>query len=490
MKADFPPEKIREMMYGIDTLVELNDGTKVPAVNLDNAATTPPFIEVVEAIQESLKYYGSIGRGTGQKSGVTTNTYWEARRTVLKFVNALEYNGEDIEEEDKDIYTILGDERNRYAAFFTNCATDGINKLASALIKSSEDIVLTTRMEHHANDMPWRERGRAVFAEVDEKGRLIIDDVDENGMPVIGSLEQVLRMYNGKIKYVAVTAASNVTGYVNDVHKIAKIAHQYGAKIIVDGAQIIAHREISMLGDTEDENIDFFAFSAHKMYSPYGGGAVLGLKSELNKHVPSFYGGGMIETVTDDGVFYTLAPDLYEAGSPNFPGVVGMAKAMEILKRFGFDYISAHEQKLMKLAIDKLSQIPGVKLYGDNVNIKDRVGIVTFTIKGIENEVVSEELAGYSAIAVRQAAFCAHPYVRRLTNVGVRYDKEGLPLYPTGLIRVSFGIYNDERDVDCLIQAVKNIIVRPRVKFMVSNKLAAAYPTGYDHLSRLPGDRG
>lgn len=486
MKENFASSEIRKMMYGIDTLVELNNGTKVPAVNFDNAATTPPFIGVVEAIQESLKYYGSIGRGTGQKSKASTDKYWEARRTVLKFVNALEYNGDDFD----DIYMILDDERNRYTAFFTNCATDGMNKLASALIKSSEDIVMTTRMEHHANDMPWRERGRAVFAEVDENGRLIVDEVDENGLPVIGSVEQVLRMYNHKIKYVAVTAASNVTGYVNDIHKIAKIAHKYGAKIIVDAAQIIAHREISMLGKTEDENIDFLVFSAHKMYSPYGGGAVVGLKSELNKHVPCLYGGGMIETVTDDGVFYAPAPDLYEAGSPNFPGVVGMAKAMDILKKFGFDFVVAHEQKLMKLTIDKLSQIPRVKLYGDNENITDRVGLITFTIDGIENQDVAEELAGYSAIAVRQAAFCAHPYVRRLTKVDVRYDKKGLPLYPIGLIRVSFGIYNDENDVNCLVQAVKDIIARPRDKFMISNNFAAIYPTAYEQMSRIPGDRG
>lgn len=460
MGVKFSPESIREMVYGVDSLVKLGE-KMVPAINLDNAATTPPFKAVNDKILKSMKNYGSIGRGTGQKSAISTESYIKARKKVLNFVGA----------------------DQRYTVFYANSTTDGINKLASALIKSSEDIVLTTRMEHHANDLPWRERGRTVYAEVDEVGRLIIED-----------FERILKMYDGKIKYVSVAAASNVTGYVNDVHKIAGIAHKYGAKIIVDGAQIIAHREFNMLGKTNKENIDFFVFSAHKMYSPYGGGAVVGLIDELNKHVPCFYGGGMIETITDDGVFYTEAPDLYEAGSPNYPAVVGMVKAMKILKDIGFEYIVNHEQALLEKTISELSQFPEVTLYGDNYNYDDRVGIVVFTIKDIDNETVSKELADYSAIAVRQAAFCAHPYVRRLTNVSVSYDDEGKPLHPTGLIRVSFGIYNNEDDVDCLVNAVRDIISRSREKAMAVNMLDYAYmpqaKTGFEHLYRIPRDRG
>lgn len=461
MVTKFDSKSIREMIYGVDALVDLGDGKMVPAVNLDNAATTPPFHAVNEKIQESLKYYGSIGRGAGQKSAITTKEYTMARKTVLNFVGA----------------------DQRYTVFYSNCTTDGMNKLASALIKSSEDVVLTTRMEHHANDLPWRERGRTVYAEVDEKGRLLIED-----------FERILKRYSGKIKYVTVTAASNVTGYVNDVHRIAGIAHKYGAKIIVDGAQIVAHWEFNMLGNTRDEDIDFFVFSAHKMYSPYGGGAVVGLIDGFNNHVPCLYGGGMIETVTDDGVFYTELPDLYEAGSPNYPGVVGMAKAMEILKDIGFEYIANHEQTLLKKAINDLNQIPEVTLYGDSDNYKDRVGIIVFTIKDIDNKTVAKELANYNAIAVRQAAFCSHPYVRRLTKASVSYDDEGRPLHPTGLIRVSFGIYNSEDDIDCLVNAVRDIINRSRVKSMTIDKLACAYmaevETGFEHLYRIPKDRG
>lgn len=461
MEEKYSSESIRKMMYGVDSLVKLKNDKEVPAVNLDNAATTPPFQAVVDEIQDSLEYYGSIGRGTGQKSTISTQNYVKARETTLDFVSA---------------------DKNNYTVFFTNSTTDGMNKLASALIKGSDDVILTTRMEHHANDLPWRERGRTVYADVDEKGRLIYED-----------FERILKMYNRKIKYVSVTAASNVTGYVNDVHRIAGIAHKYGAKIIVDGAQIIAHRKFNMHGNTSDEDIDFFVFSAHKMYSPYGGGAVIGIKEELDKHIPGLYGGGMIRTVTDDGVFYIKAPDLYEAGSPNYPAVVGMAKAMNLLEDIGFEYIVNHEQMLLKKAIAELSKFPEITLYGDSENYTDRVGIIVFTIKGIDNITVSKELAEYNAIAVRQAAFCAHPYVRRLTKEPVIYNQEGRPNHPTGLIRASFGIYNSEADVDCLVNAVKNIINRPSMSKAVS-KLAGSFAdkakTSIEHIYRLPTDRG
>lgn len=460
MKSDLTKHSFRERMYGIDAPVELGNGKKVPAINLDNAATTPPFKEVVTEIEDKMAYYASIGRGTGQKSKISNEVYVNGRRKVIDFVGA-----------DKN-----------YSVFYTNCTTDGMNKLASALIKSSEDIVLTTRMEHHANDLPWRERGRTVYAEVDEvNGRLIPEEFDH-----------ILRMYGGKIKYVAVTAASNVTGYVNDVHKIAAIAHKHGAKIIVDGAQIVAHRKFSMVSSNDAENIDFFVFSAHKMYSPFGGGAVVGLTKLLNEHIPAFYGGGMIDTVTDYGVFYSEVPDLYEAGSPNYPGVVGMVKAMDILREIGFGIIEEHEKILLKRAVDKLSAIKGVTLYGDNDNMDDRVGIVTFTIKDLENELVSQELADISAISVRQAAFCAHSYVRRLTKEGITYDENGRPRHPKGMIRVSFGIYNSEKDVDCLAETVETIVnkVRAQEKGSRASLFREQHSGEYAYLYKTPHDRG
>ena len=279
--ADYTSKKIREMVHGLDVPVK----GYCPAINLDNAATTPPFKEVIDAISDKLLMYGSIGRGTGQKSVYTSEVYETGRAAVKEFFGL---------EPDDETYTVI----------YTNNTTDGLNKLASALIEDSkQDVsVICTRMEHHANDLPWRLRldaGRIFYAETDNMGRLDVSDIER------------LLQENKCVKYVCVTAASNVTGYVNDVHIIAKIVHSYGAKIIVDGAQIVAHRKFNMLGNSPDENIDFFVFSAHKMYSPFGGGAIIGLTDVLSKHTPRFYGGAMVSAVYDCNVDFSPLSDMY-----------------------------------------------------------------------------------------------------------------------------------------------------------------------------------
>ena len=315
-------------------------------------------------VNKELEMYGSIGRGYSQKSNHSTDVYNEVRKKVINFVGA--------DDGGNDIYT------STYTAFFVNNTTDGLNKLASALVESEDDIVLATRIEHHANDLSWRERCHVIYAEVDEKGRVIYDDI-----------ERLLRENKGKVKYVTVTAASNVTGYVTDVHRVAKMAHKYGAKIIVDGAQIVAHRAFSMIGNTPEENIDFFVFSAHKMYSPYGGGAVVGLREVLDKHQPEFYGGGTVNLVQDDKQSYKRAPEVYEAGSPNYPGVVGLGKAIDVLQEIGFDNIEAHEKALNRKLIDGLKKLDNIVIYGDTENIDDRVGVVSFNFNNINSLILA-----------------------------------------------------------------------------------------------------
>jgi cysteine desulfurase / selenocysteine lyase len=322
---------IRSKIVGLNAEVTLGNGSKAPLINFDNAATTPAFTPVLEEVNAQLEFYGSIGRGFGQKPTHSTEIDENGRQIVMDFVNA-----------DREHYTVL----------YVNNTTDGINKLSSALITSKSDIVLTSRMEHHANDLPWRKRATTIYAEVDSLGRLVSSDVER-------------LLSQNKVKYVSITAAPNVTGYVNDVHAIAKLAHQYHAQIIVDGAQIVAHKPFSMRGHSTDENIDYFVFSGHKMYAPYGGGAVVGLTDELNKHLPQFYGGGMVDVVSDYTETYPNAPARYEAGSPNYPGVVAMLKAIDLLKETGFDYIVEHEQHLMRKIIAGLQEIGRVTLYGD-----------------------------------------------------------------------------------------------------------------------------
>jgi len=424
----YTPENIRNMIYGLDVPVK-----GYPAINLDNAATTPPFKGVIAEIYDKLQMYGSIGRGTGQKSVYTSETYEKGREVVKTFFGL---------SPDDDTYTVI----------YTNNTTDGINKLASALIDDyTQDFsIICTRMEHHANDLPWRMRlgiHNIFYAEVDEMGRLDINDIER------------LLQENKSVKYVCVTAASNVTGYVNNVHSIAKIAHRYGAKIIVDGAQIVAHRAFKMLGNTPDENIDFLVFSAHKMYSPFGGGAIIGLTDTLSKHTPAFFGGGMVSAVYDYNVDYAPLPDLYEAGSPNYPGVVGMLKSMEIIKAIGFDYIQDHEIELMTKTINGLKNIYGgheIHLYGDNIYYDDRVGIVVFNIGRFSGNYVSGLLADLGAIAVRHGKFCSHPYVNRLIR-DYNLLTSNTSCSQDGMVRVSFGIYTTFDEVDSFLATVERI---------------------------------
>ena len=435
-------DTIRDEIVGLDTLVPAVDknGEKkmVPQIGFDNAATTPAFKAVEKEVNDKLETYGSIGRGFSEKSNESTQTYEDTRNKVLDF---------------------LGADRDKYTCFYTSSTTDGLNKLASALITSKNDLVLTTRIEHHANDLSWRERCKVDWAEVNKKdGRVNYDQI-----------EKKLKKYNGKVKIVSITAASNVTGYVTDVHRVAKMAHKYGAMIVVDGAQIVAHRAFKMIGDPDDpdDDIDFIAFSAHKMYAPYGGGAVVGRIKELYKHMPTFYGGGTVEIVGDTWVDYKNNIAVYEAGSPNYLGVVALGKAIEVLNDVGFDSIQAHEKELNRRLIDGLKRItPDVILYGDSENIDDRVGVVTFNYKDVNTYLLAKELSEGYGVATRRGQFCAHPYVWRLMDIPDSDLKsfEGCASSKTpGMIRLSFGIYNTVEEVDQFLEILPEAIERAKL---------------------------
>ena len=426
-------EQIRNLVVGLDEEVLLADGSRRPLINFDNAATTPAFKPVLETVCRELAMYGSIGRGFSRKSDYSTDLVESVRMKILRFVGA---------------------EPDEYTCFFANNATDGLNKLASALITDPDDVVLTTRMEHHSNDLPWRERCRVLYAETDKSGRIDYDEIEK-------------LLQENDVKYVTVTAASNVTGYITDIHRVAGLAHKYDAKIIVDGAQIISHRNISMPGDTPEEDLDFFVFSSHKMYAPFGSGAVVGLKSVLNNHRPAVRGGGTVWIVADDWQKYKDAPAVYEAGFPNFPGIVALGKAIDMLSEIGYDSIFNHEQLLIKKLLDGLKRFDDVILYGDAEDISGRVGVVSFNFPGINSYFLAQTLSEKCAIATRRGAFCAHPYVWRLMDIPyddlsgfVKCDDANTP----GMVRVSFGIYNTEEEVDRFLQGLSDIKEEARLR--------------------------
>lgn len=417
---------MRDLFVGLDKKVPILGGHKIVPINFDNAATTPVFRQVINKIIEATEDYGSIGRGLGQKSGFCTSVYCECRSFILEFFKA---------------------PPNEYTAIFVNNTTDGINRLSNILVTSKEDVVITSRMEHHSNDLPWRGKCIVDYIEVDDKGRLKIDE-----------LEEKLIKHNGKVKFVSLAAASNVTGYVNDMAKIASTVHKYGARLIVDGAQIVAHKRIYMAAEKSDENIDFLVFSAHKMYAPFGSGAIVGLREYFNKLEPGLKGGGTVEAVLDYSEVLLETPEKNEAGSPNFFGAVALVEGIRELEKIGYDKIEIHEKELLQSVIEGMKSIPKIINYGDVENYADRLGIIIFNIEGIYNAEVAKMLSGFRAIAVRQGAFCAHPYVKRLLHLS---DEEATAYLTNsrckipGMVRASFGVYNSIEEVNIFLNTIE-----------------------------------
>lgn len=416
-------DDIRKMFIGLDAKVTVKGKGKIIPINFDNAATTPVLKKVMKYILEVSEYYSSIARGDGQKSQYCSDLYEEARLYLLDFFKA---------------------PKDKYTAIFVNNTTEGINKLSNILIDNKEDIVIVTRMEHHSNDLPWRGKCDLKYVEVDELGRIRYEQLSE-----------LFNKYPNKIKYVSITGASNVSGYINDIRRIAKLVHENGAKLIVDGAQLVPHREVFIKGNSND-SIDFLVFSAHKIYAPFGSGAIIGLKDELNKNPPDIKGGGTVEMVLDNREVWLDTPEKNEAGSPNFFGAIALVKALQEIKKIGFDIIEENEKVLFANLVKGMKCFNRVKLYGDNENIEDRVGILIFNINGMKYEEVGENLANIRAIAVRQGGFCAHTYTRRM--LGIKDDeieeyikKNGMP----GMVRASLGVYNSQKEVDIFLETIE-----------------------------------
>ena len=417
-------DDLRKLFVGLDKKVNINGKGRIVPINFDNAATTPPFKRVVKRVLETTEYYGSIARGDGQKSQYCSDLYEECRRYILKYFNAPE-----------EIYT----------AIFVGNTTDGLNKLSNILINNKDDIVITTRMEHHSNDLPWRNKCDLKYVEVNEDGRININEIKE-----------LIERYKEKVKYITITGASNVTGYINDIRKISVLIHKYGGKIIVDGAQLVPHKKIYMYKKDSLENIDFLVFSGHKIYAPFGSGAIIGLRKDFNNNLPDTKGGGTVEYVIDNNQLWLNTPEKNEAGTPNLFGAVAIMEAMKEIEKIGFERIEKNEKELLQYLINGLKELNRVKLYADNDCIDDRLGILVFTIDGMKYYEVGEKLSEIKAIGVRQGGFCSHPYTRRVLGIPNNQlqeyiNKNGIP----GLVRVSLGIYNSKKEANIFLETVE-----------------------------------
>ncbi len=378
-------------------------------VYLDNAATSQRPIQVIESIVDFYENHNAnIHRGIHTLSMEATEMYEKSREIVSEFVGA---------EDPKQL-------------IFTYGTTSSINFLASSLHESSilksGDVVLLTRVEHHANLLPWQRLKRfgigLRFVESDEDGKIDVKDV-------LDSMEGV--------KLISITGLSNVTGQKIDLEPIIEKAKKIGAYVHVDGAQLVPHSPVNV----SELGVDFLSFSAHKMLGPTGIGALYVSERFLDVLGPFLVGGGMIDKVELESATFADPPERFEAGTPNVAGAIGFAKAADYLKRIGMEKVLSHSRRITRYAIERLKELDFVRVYGPKDD--SHVSIVSFTVDGVHPHDVAHILDQEFGVAIRTGHHCAQPLMRRL---GV-----------SATCRASFYVYNDEEDVDILVEGLEKV---------------------------------
>lgn len=395
--SDFPILKIR--VYG------------KRLVYLDNAATTHKPQQVLDRLFHLFSNeYSNIHRGVHYLSQVATDGYEKSRETVQKFLNAA------FKEE----------------IIFLRGTTEAINLVAHSFGKKyiqPGDEILLSQMEHHSNIVPWQmlceERGAKIrIIPINQQGEILLEEFE--------------KLLNPRVKLVGIAHVSNALGTINPVKEMVQRAHLMGAKVLVDGAQAVAHLPKI---DLQDLGCDFYAFSGHKLYGPNGIGALYG-KKELLSLMPPYEGGGdMIENVTFAKTTYADLPNKFEAGTPNIAGAIGLKAAIDYLKSIFWDEAIRHEDELCQYATKQLLAMPEVSLIG---HAKQKAAIVSFIVKGIHAHDIGTIL-DREGIAIRAGHHCAQPLM----------DFYGIP----ATARASFGMYNTHDDVDALVEGIKKVIV-------------------------------
>ena len=435
-------DELRQTLIGRNVLVPTTEGLK-PYTNLDNAASTPTFTPLWEAVCQTWQQPGPV------------------QQEIIHEVRSI-------------CSSVLGAPVNDYELIFTSNTTEAINLAAESLRRESkpeiEPVVLNTLLEHTSNELPWRMLPH--FSTIRLK-------VNTEGFLDLNELDMILSEYNQKslhgkkrIILLAISGASNVLGTFNNLEEIALIIHKYGAHLLVDAAQMVAHRKI----DIERCGIDYLAFSAHKVYAPFGSGMLVAKKGLLNFNKPE------LELIRS-------------SGEENTGGIAAMGKAFVLLQRIGFDLIQEEEQALTSQTLHGLSQIKGIRTYGIKDPTSDmfshKGGVVVFTLKGKISSQVAVELSERFGIGVRYGCHCAHILIKHLLGVGpklARFQRILARLFPNlrfpGVVRVSLGIGNSEKDVDTLIRALNTIAektsppksdVRRQIKNFVSDVTRRVY---------------
>ncbi|MGH4027724.1 aminotransferase class V-fold PLP-dependent enzyme [Actinomycetota bacterium Odt1-20B] len=430
-------------VLGRDVTVPLVTGGEVTYAALDYAASAPALQRVWDDVAAYAPYYGSVHRGAGYLSQLSTDLFENSRRTVAEFLGCRE-----------------GDQ-----VVFTRSTTDSLNLLAAALPADCQVFVFET--EHHASLLPWRD-ARVTYLNAPRTPQQAVETLERALADRDPSPSSQLRSSRGGPigpALVCVTGASNVTGELWPVRELAAAAHAHGARIVLDAAQLAPHHPVSV----SELDVDWIAFSGHKLYAPFGSGVLAGRADWLQGAEPYLAGGGASRTVArraDGGVdveWHDTAAR-HEAGSPNVIGVYSIASACKALTEAGFDTLVAREEHLIATVRAGLAEVPEVKvlsLFGDDA---PRVGVISFVVEGWNSSHFAAALSAEYGIGVRDGLFCAHPLVRTL--LGSEPDEPGECGAPEAApgekslnaIRVSFGAGTPDEHVERFVGAVKELV--------------------------------
>ena len=377
-----------------------------PLIYLDYASTTQKPASVIDEIQEYYECTNSnIHRGVHHLSQKATEEYEEARTKIQKFIGA---------ESSKEIVFVRG-------------ATEAVNLVANSYVNpllSEGDNIIISHMEHHANIVPWQLIAKQKNIEIkvipiNEKGELIIEELDT--------------LIDKQTKFISLNHVSNSLGTVNPVEKLIKKAHQNNIKIMIDGAQAVQHMKVNVT----DLDVDFYCFSGHKMYGPTGIGILYGKKEILDEMEPYQGGGDMIKSVTFEKTIYNDVPHIFEAGTPNIVGAIGLGKAIDFIEKTTLEKIEEHEMDLLNYATKKISKIEGVRIIGTS---DDKASVISFVMDGIHPHDIGTIMDNLG-IAIRAGHHCTQPVI----------DFYDIP----ATARASFAIYNTKEDVDKLIEGIE-----------------------------------
>ena len=419
-------------VLGRDVEVPLVSGEKVTYAALDYAASAPALQRVWDDVAAYAPYYGSVHRGAGYLSQLSTDLFEQSRATVADFL----------------------DLRGGDQVVFTRATTDSLNLLAGVLPEGTRVYAFET--EHHASLLPWRKPGLSVT----------YLRAPRSPQEAVTALEAALADSEAGPKLVCVTGASNVTGEIWPVRELAETAHRHGARIVLDAAQLAPHHPVSV----RELDVDWVAFSGHKLYAPFGAGVLAGRSDWLDAAEPYLAGGGASRTVareTDGSVAveWHTGPSRHEAGSPNVIGAYSIASACKALQEAGFDSLVAREQELIGRLRAGLAGIPEVKvltLFGED---HPRVGVLSFVVQGWNSSHFSAALSAEYGIGVRDGLFCAHPLVRTLLGGEESAPSEcGAPEASLpgerslNAIRVSFGAGTPDEHVERFVAAVRELV--------------------------------